>query len=571
MPESSFPWKLNIQRFLGVLLIYVAWLLIAAASYRHINIALLRGEAGWYQASTHESPQAQREMERSFFVKATKGHYVPLAFWLEYQFTKWAGMRGSIWKARQIAIIALLATCISLLTISAAKIWRIARVARLAVAGGVTALFIFQPRMTDMVAWPTMVLQLVWFLITVLTLAMLVQVVARNQLHLVWPSVILAYASMHAFGLGAATVAATAGILTIFWFGAVSQKLAAGNPAPRNIAVPLVALLVVSSAHSSIMFWHTPKAAPSQTIGFPFGPFEALALIGIDPLVLVTNLFAAFSIEPSAAQSFSSAWPWGILVIIASAGTLFVLARSSFRRPDPITLARFVLIAFSIVFFFACAVLIAVRQTREPGEGPFFSYINGSRNIACMSLTFLGVILVTLLPLARKRPIVAVVMLITLGITAFVARREYETKVYPTAVHYARIPHGRAWRLILAVASESRAADLPIPNVPMHQLAWWDWSLTRYEQLLHDELHLKPEERCQFMAWDECRGPMRIRYERDVPSLKKLIRLLELEPKKKQPFKDESAVATFLKGFFAVGNCSTPCPMTRASAGRSST
>lgn len=142
------------------LIFFFFWLLLIAASYRHTPIALLRGEAGWYQTKAHAPVEEQRHLEHFFLTRSLKGHYLPIGFWSDFRFTKWAGMREPVWRARQIMVLAILATTLFLLILSLGRIWEFPRVAQFGVAAGLTAMYVFQPHMTDIVAWPTMVLQL---------------------------------------------------------------------------------------------------------------------------------------------------------------------------------------------------------------------------------------------------------------------------------------------------------------------------------------------------------------------------------------------------------------------------
>lgn len=533
MKSSTFALARRIRGSLWIklALIYLGWLTIVAGSYRHINIALLRGEAGWYQASTHYPLPAQRQMERSFFTQTHNGHYLPLGFWIEYRFTKWAGMHASIWKARQIATVALLATCIFLLVLSVAKVWDMPRPTSVALGGGTSALFVFQPQMTDMVAWPTMVLQFACLILTTLALWSLIQLVTSGKKRLwVWLAVFFSYTSMHAFGLGITTASTTAAVLLFVVLASISGKLPAFRADARNIGVALAVLVLLSVAHALCMLLLTPKFPTPEAI-VPLGAWHVLGLIAIFPFILAANILAAIFVSSSMAPSLRSAWPFGLSIILVLASALFVLGQATLRSSRRIDLVRFVLFTFSVAAFLGCVLLIAVRQRYEPGDVALFSFVNGSRYVVPFTFAMFGIGLIVIMPWARRWPVLAILFSIFFGVSALIARRDYEINVYPTAIPHATIHHAKAWRLMLDVARESRTANLPIPNIPMDTLAWFSgWNLDYYEPLLHDELKMKPDERCEFVAWNECRGPLRAQYDQSVPSLGKLISNLELEP-----------------------------------------
>lgn len=511
------------------LFVFLCWLTIIGVSYRNTNIALLRGEAGWYQSSAHRSPAEQRKMERDFFTQSYKGHYLPLMYLSEYRFTKWAGMRDSIWRARQIAAASLLATCIFLAVSSLGALWRLHRPVRIGIATGVTALFIFQPHMTDLVAWPTMIQHFVWLILTTLTLWALVQFsIGANKARWLWLSVVCAYASMHVFGLGLVIAAATATVLLAFWLAVVSHKLDGFGPGAWHIGTALLVLVLLSSAHTLCMLLLSTETSTNPTTVPPLGLSPMLGLIAIYPFVLVANLFVTL-VTLSTVQSISSAWPYGVIIVFASAGGILALGQSALRHPRrPIFLARFVLITFSLAAFFGCILLIAARQKPEPGADSFFVFLNVARYVVPITFSLAGLALVAILSGARHQPVLVMLLFVGLGFAAFIARRDYEMNAYSKAI--ANIPQATAWSLVLDMARESRAADLPIPNIPMYPLVLFDdWTLDSFDGLLHDELGLKPGERCQLIAWSECRGPARNDYDVKVPSLKKLSMMFGLE------------------------------------------
>jgi hypothetical protein len=113
----------------------------------------------------------------------------------------------------------------------------------------------------------------------------------------------------------------------------------------------------------------------------------------------------------------------------------------------------------------------------------------------------------------------------------FVGNYEYRAHIYPKQFPRNQISHGQAWKLIKATAQECRSAHLPIPNIPLAPLAqeFHPYDLRLFEPLLHDELNLPAQERCEFAEWQECRGPARARYEEASTSLKKVVALLDLE------------------------------------------
>ena len=192
----------------GPIIRFAIWFLLVAVCYRNTQSAFFRAESGWYQFLSH-SDQRQHFL---FYLLTYRyqGHYTPLAFIGEFELTRLVGPHEFFWKWRQITVLSVLATAISMFTGRLARSSRISIVPAEALAGAITALFVFQPRMTDFIAWPFMVMQLEWLLLTVAALAALVQIAGGStRVCWIWMAAACAYGSMHASGLGIATVGAT--------------------------------------------------------------------------------------------------------------------------------------------------------------------------------------------------------------------------------------------------------------------------------------------------------------------------------------------------------------------------
>jgi hypothetical protein len=132
---------------------------------------------------------------------------------------------------------------------------------------------------------------------------------------------------------------------------------------------------------------------------------------------------------------------------------------------------------------------------------------------------------------ARRGPKFAALLFLTLGFTALIAGRQFGATTYRQIEPRAEISHDQAWRSIVSVARECRAASLPVPNVPMAQLTeeFFDFDLKLYEPLLKYSLHLPREERIDFEPWEKIRGAELQKYQSVAPSFRRMTRLLKLE------------------------------------------
>jgi hypothetical protein len=115
-------------------------------------------------------------------------------------------------------------------------------------------------------------------------------------------------------------------------------------------------------------------------------------------------------------------------------------------------------------------------------------------------------------------------------LTALVASKQFGATEYKQLSPSATISHGKAWRAIVSLSQECLAANLPVPNVPMGALTqeFYDWDLKLFEPLLRYSLHLAPEQKIEFEAWQKVRGTELKKYEAVAPSLTRVISLLKL-------------------------------------------
>ena len=86
------------------------------------------------------------------------------------------------------------------------------------------------------------------------------------------------------------------------------------------------------------------------------------------------------------------------------------------------------------------------------------------------------------------------------------------------------------WRDLVQIAREARAANLPIPNIPLASLSGFSYVDFKYlEPLLHDELGLPPNEHDAFLDWKECREGRLAEYLAKCPTLLPTAQLLDLD------------------------------------------
>jgi hypothetical protein len=468
--------------------LFLCCFIVTAVAYHRTNITFFRAESGWYQFLSHEQPQVRRNYVAFFFTHSYHGHFTPLAFASEFALTRLAGPHENFWKWRQLVALALVASAIFLLVCAASRAHRISKPVTLAAASAVSAIFVLQPLMRELVAWPFMVMQMGWMICGTIALLALVRFATDpTEARWIWVAAGSAYASIHCLGLGVITFAATISVLSFFLAGISRDRFPGMARNRRTLQLALLVLFGLATLHGLAML---------HSYGAPK--------------------------EPASSPGLAADWPYGFLAVLILATVLYFLARSALREATPAALTRFVLHTFSIASFVGFVVVMLARHGLEPAW-EFRAVLDGSRYLVPITFTLLGSAVGLAIALARRGGVLAAILFAGVTCASLAANRHHATQDSSNMVS-----HDKAWQSIMAVARECQAAGLPIPNVPMGKLTqeFYDWDLRLFEPLLRDELKLT--EPCRFADWAECRGVNRAQYDAATPSLRRLIALLGL-------------------------------------------
>ena len=504
------------------------------ALYYDTNITFLRADSGYYQMLAHLPQAQQKQTIRRFWRTSADGHYTPVAFSAEFFFTKFAGTREGIWRCRQIGAVALVGAALFCLLVSGMRAVGFSLRTSSMIAAGITVAFLSNPLTTDCVAWPFHIVQLEWMLLTIVTLWLLLRIVAHpNEKKWPWLAAVCAYASMHALGLGLATAGGTAVVLLVLLIGTRLRKLDKFAGQQRNLATAFAVLIVLTVAHGLCMLLLVTPHDRHIDLVYRFGVAHVLGLAGLYVPFALQSVFGVIVNPATTADVVESAWPFGIFVLLAVSVTVIIAIRNCFGRSGTVPLARATLIIFSVTGFLALLSMVGAREWRDPSDLALFGFLVGPRYLLPVGIILLGSFLWLISFVQTTRASVVAALSLGLGLATYFAHSGYERRLSPRVTPLNCISHGRAWRLIVASAREAKSAQLRIPNLPMGALTqeFYDFDLKLFEPLLHDELHLPPRERCEFVDWRECRTALRANYDRAVPSLRPLRDLLRLEEK----------------------------------------
>lgn len=511
---------------------YLIVLVTIWPAYRHTNVTFLRADSGYYQLFAHATPAKQHEMLLSFWKSSVDGHYTPVAFTSEFFFTKLAGTHAIIWRCRQIAAVALVGTLLFTTASSFLVLAGLTTAAARFAAAGVALTFLFHPLTTDFVAWPFHILQLEWMAIATTTLWLLTRLATRpDERRWIWLSAFCGYAAMHALGLGFITAVATATVLLLLLILIANGKFSQSERQTASLRAALITLTILTVVHSVCMLAlvapHEVRPVPHS---YSFGLAHALGLTGLYPMFAVMSLPGLVVETLFTADIVRSAWPFGVLLLLATICCTGGVLRACWRASEPVQALRAAVFLFSAASFFAFLLMISVRQWRLPSLLGIFGYLTGPRYLMPAMMTMLGVGLWAI-SFARGRWALSVGWVaFSIGVATLVAHPGYERRMPPRIAALDRISHEEAWTLIIAVAQESRAAHLPIPNIPLGSLTqeFDTFELKLFEPLLRAGLGTSPAEKLEFIDWKTCRETERDVYAKKVPSLARLMTILHL-------------------------------------------
>lgn len=516
------------------LIVFLLSFVLIAAVYRKTPMNFLRAESGWYLVQSHSSEQIQRRFERDFFTSSYGGHYVPLAFLAEFETAKIVGTNESIWKWRQILALALISAALCGVVYAIGGMFQLSRSSRWAMSAALTAGAVFRPEIMEFISWPFMILQLVWIGFFIVAMYSTVKVAAApEQKRWPWIAVASACASMQAFGLGLVAVAAVAAVLGGILFLAMRSPATIYGPHRKRIATALVAMFGVAAAHGWAMLRLLP---PSPFFAAPLSTLSKLILgFAANLAAAAARTFFAPAISESNWRSLASAWPYGLLLIATAFAVFYLLLRQALREPTPQNLTRFALHAFSISAFLALIALCALRVFQATSLDAAAINLTLSTSLPRYIVPLHFIVIASVIEIAvrlfQRAPRLSPAAFCAIALVALMAQRDFRSTTFVYVEPLSRISHASAWGLLLATVRECRAAQVPVPNLPLGALTreFSDANANSFEPLLRHDLQLRPEEKIDMIPWEEYLARDRERY-RSVPSLRLLEQKLELQP-----------------------------------------
>jgi hypothetical protein len=495
-----------------------------------MNPEMLRSEAGYYQKFAHSSAAQQQAFLRGFWKTSSHGHYTPLAFSAEFYFARFAGLRPNIWRARQLLLAGFLAFCLFALARAAAMHTDVPEKISNLFAAGLTVVAVAQPVTRDILdvlfhgiqlAWMTTVFGVAWALVRLPYWS--------NTPARVWLIALLSYASMHVLGLGLGVVAGTLAVLGLLSLGVFLGQFAEWRPHARVLGRAFVVLLLLGSVHTIAMISLNIADQSAGGAARAFEWRELVGLIALTPAAIIAGFSGAHLNSAFINELLSSAWPFGIAVLLAIVSFVGALFWRNKREPSPRIAAALLVAVFSAVLLFTLTAMIGKREMQEPSGTGLYGYLVGARYVLPMSVAWLGLAMSAVMLLTSRQMTVVTVATCLLGVAAVPAHFAFEARVRPKTDRLHGASHLQVWRDVAQVAREARAANLPVPNLPLERMALFGFvDVKFYEPILRDELHLPANEPIAFVDWPEVRDRRLPEFLAACPTLGKTAQLLDI-------------------------------------------
>lgn len=342
---------------------------------------------------------------------------------------------------------------------------------------------------------------------------------------------------MHVLGLGLAVVTGTVAVFSLILIGAVTGSFPEFKLQVRTLVATLIFLAVAGSAHALAMI--VLNDAPANA-GLNSGRLpdwhQLVGLYVLFPISIVAGLVGARLEQGLIDGILHSAWAVGAAGLSAIGLFIAVLAKTKRQtRPSPRCAALF-LSLFSAVMLITIVAMISTREIQEPNGGGLFLYLTASRYVLPITVSWLGIGLAALMLLSPRRLVFVAVVSSLFALGAIVGHYSYQSHVLAKAAPLHGASHIQVWRNLVQIAREARAANLPIPNIPLESLSYFPFVDFKFlEPLLHDELRLPPNEHDSFLDWKECREHRLAEYLTKCPTLLPTAQLLDLDLPKPNP------------------------------------
>lgn len=417
-----------------------------------------KAESGWFIARAWATGE-RMDFIQSFLFKAYNGHYTPVFFSLEFLQARLFGANAMLWFGRQMLVLGLLATSLSVLCRSACAFGDFNRGTVRILSATFPLIFILQPTVLELAAWPFMAAQLLCLACASMSASYALRLIRSSRRRDATLSLAWAYGSMHLFGIGL-TFSATALVVVtaIIW----AQRL------PVRFLWPVAAFAAATCVHAVLMATNgSPSLAEPQTLSTSLGRFGALYMGSVQSGARSLWANGRFPWPNPATYDVDAVYGIALMTCMVTVFGLLLWRARKLQRPD--LLFVLVIIALPALTLPVYCSLIILRLHTVADPNAISPYLFGTRYLVFPAFFLFTALLVVLRPaarlLGRGLPVLSAMMATGAGAATVVFFASVAT-LWPSM----SVKPNEEWKKLVSQARIERASLGYVVDRPMDAL-----------------------------------------------------------------------------------------------------
>lgn len=427
-----------------------------------LNVLMLRAESGRYLEAAQTVGAERAKFIAEKITSSYSGHFTPIAFWLELEQSRIFNTHSERWFGRQMLAVGVLGLSI---------VWLLARVGRTqglrwegaTVGVGAALLYIFQPATIEMAMWPFMVMQFVCLTGMACAASFFVRYTQTHKERDFVGFVLCAYATMHAFGVGASISVAALAIGFVLAVLQFHMGLLDRRRLFRLLGWLAVAT-ILTTAHGYMMV-----SLPDQVEGESVDAAVSIMRFG---MLFVDSLFGGMR---SLWANGGYGWPrndvlwtqgaYGLSLFWLSFIAVLSLAVRYRKSRDSADLIAFGLTGFPLLSFAIYVILIVYRIRTDHGDMAIAPFLIGSRYLVFPSFFIIVLGAGVFVYVARSFSRTVSALMLIAGGGALISSYVFFITLSPTLWPHLHLNHQAAWDRVVETAKMDIALGRPIKNM----------------------------------------------------------------------------------------------------------
>jgi hypothetical protein len=457
-----------------------------------IHVLFLNAESGLYLEMAFAGPEQQIGFIKTHVIRSYNGHFAPLAFLAELLQSKLFGTSERAWFWRQMFACGLLGSAAGALVALSARAAGMAQHASWAIGAASAVFLLCAPRIIELVMWPFMVMQLAMLALTAAAACTLLRFLDRRTPTLFAVYLLLAYATMHVFGVGAAISGSA--LLTgavVVWLLRDAGEIDAATA--RRLAQLIAFFFVLTALHGWWMIGGSD--APTESAG----PLSVRENVRRFAWLFFGSLFAG-----ARALWARGDMPWpdlsggdadavmGAALLLGSITVLGAVAQHYRATGARTHLIAFALLAYPLIAMLIYLALITFRLREVGDAAAILPFLIGSRYVVFPAFFLFMLSAACLLLLPRVVHLAVVPLAGIAAGWAVVGTAHFVFHHMPAIWPHSQQRTEAAWQQVVATARRDIDAGRPVRNMSLtgvHDEFGTD--LKRRRHLLEHELNCR--------------------------------------------------------------------------------